>query len=112
VLPYVPPDLTLKKSEFYTGMYSEVSYVVLYKQPVPPKKYSVTICSTRFDIKEICILHGKYIHEFHVLLYKQPVSPNTNGTAWDSFYSIFNYNFIITCPKVIKNIVSTLKIPG
>jgi hypothetical protein len=30
---------------------------------------------------------------------------------WDSFYSIFNYHFNIACPKVRRNIVSTLKSP-
>jgi hypothetical protein len=30
---------------------------------------------------------------------------------WDSFYSIFKYHFNIACPKVRRNIVSTLKSP-
>jgi hypothetical protein len=30
---------------------------------------------------------------------------------WDSFYSIFNYHFNIACPKVRRNIVSSLKSP-
>jgi hypothetical protein len=38
-------------------------------------------------------------------------SENDIGEKWDSFYSIYNFHFNIVCPKVRRNIVSTLKSP-